>query len=1210
MKETMKRIAAGLLSLSMIFGTNMLVFAEGDTKDTKTPEPTQDTKKEEKESTEPSASPTPTPTATPTAAPTAAPTPTPSATPEATVKPSETAVPAAHKTYKVFGVFSCAEDGNEVVKELDYIDTVSLSTFGIAEVLDGYTWNEEAYIVKSDGKVDKVTGVATDHYVKLDEESNEETEVFYDEVFKEDVEEIRINFSYTKAAEEEIIDEETEEETDPTVKEFFEEDFGDIIVRADAYDNANLPADAEIHADYIFPGSAEYITSVADIIRGTDFKELESTEYVLYDIYFTSNGERIEPNDYVKVTIIFKDALTSKRENGYISSAEVVHVDPSTRNANVVTDEITISNGNIEAATFTSNTFSPYGVAYTVDYSYTTEDTTDGTVNELKWSMEGDTTIALSDLFKELNIDVALENVKEVTFTNPELLSISSSNTGEWYLASMKPFTTEEKLTILLNDGTKYEIKVTDEQTTEPEAAEDEANETNADSVVLKVQNKITTSGGGTIPNDKSFTFKLTKGKDTPSDTPMPTSDTTAVTGQGIAQFESVSFTKEGTYLYEISVVKPETADSYYYSDEVVSVIVTVTKSEESDALTAAVEYDPSNGSADNPAGLITNGYNVGAVKLTKVFSGLDALPAKYEITNDFDTTTKFSVANAKGSGTAADPYTWTLTNVPANKVVTFTENNIQDKNYDLKVNNVETTTETATVKADPVTIGGTVSAAFNNEYTIKSGSLTIKQAFSGIDKLPSTFKIKNDFNSTVFTVDTASGSGTEENPYTWTISDVPYNKSVKFTMSGYQVDKYVTRINGRPYKNDISITHTVSQPEWSYTFKNVYSQDNASLRVTNVVKGTGGDTEKEFSYKVTLSDSSINGKYGSMDFTNGVYEFKLTHNHALTASELPEGVTYTVEESDYDGYYPTSTGATGTLSNIAQKTAAFTNYYTSLTVSNKVSKSSTATDANNTELANKEFNITVKLEESLSGKYGEMEFKDGVAEFKLKHSESIKATGLPIGTKYTITEKEANNGTFKTTYTGATGEITQSSPTKTASISNVYSPTIIKVTKKWVETTSSSSSKTSSSDSKSMSDTSSKSTDTKESTKTTTTTTASANRPASVRVHLFADGTDTGTVIELNASNNWTFSWTGLPSVKEDGTAIKYTVSEEAVDGYTATYSGSQTSGFIITNTQSKASPNTSDNTNLFGWGCSLAASMAASLISAFLLRKRRDEE
>lgn len=62
--------------------------------------------------------------------------------------------------------------------------------------------------------------------------------------------------------------------------------------------------------------------------------------------------------------------------------------------------------------------------------------------------------------------------------------------------------------------------------------------------------------------------------------------------------------------------------------------------------------------------------------------------------------------------------------------------------------------------------------------------------------------------------------------------------------------------------------------------------------------------------------------------------------------------------------------------------------------------------------------------------------------------------------------------------------------------------------------------------------------------------------RPASVTVHLLADGTDTGKTLVLNVDNGWSGSFTGLQK-SANGTDITYTISEDAVTDYTTSIEG-----------------------------------------------------
>ena len=72
--------------------------------------------------------------------------------------------------------------------------------------------------------------------------------------------------------------------------------------------------------------------------------------------------------------------------------------------------------------------------------------------------------------------------------------------------------------------------------------------------------------------------------------------------------------------------------------------------------------------------------------------------------------------------------------------------------------------------------------------------------------------------------------------------------------------------------------------------------------------------------------------------------------------------------------------------------------------------------------------------------------------------------------------------------------------------------------------------------------------------------------RPSEIRVQLLANGRRVGNPVSLNATNKWSYIWTGLPE-SQDGKVIVYTVRETAVRGYTAELSGSAATGFVLIN-------------------------------------------
>ena len=115
------------------------------------------------------------------------------------------------------------------------------------------------------------------------------------------------------------------------------------------------------------------------------------------------------------MTMTFKETVAPE-SNGEIASAEVVHVDKN-QNAEVISDDVTVEKGEITEASFTSDTFSPFGVKYTVDYTY------DG----YEYSMEGGSEIYLSELFRELGIEAEASKAASIEFTRDGLLSITQT---------------------------------------------------------------------------------------------------------------------------------------------------------------------------------------------------------------------------------------------------------------------------------------------------------------------------------------------------------------------------------------------------------------------------------------------------------------------------------------------------------------------------------------------------------------------------------------------------------------------------------------------------------------------------------------------------------------------------------------------------------------------------------------------------------------
>ncbi|MBQ9708545.1 MAG: hypothetical protein IJV66_05115, partial [Firmicutes bacterium] len=185
----------------------------------------------------------------------------------------------------------------------------------------------------------------------------------------------------------------------------------------------------------------------SDKVSGFDFAKF-------YDITLESQGKETQPDSSVDVTIDFnkKSALNGD------GTAFIVHFKENPKTGKItasVLDEedtqFTIKNDKMQQASFAADSFSVYAVVYTVDFYY----------GEYEYHMNGGEDMLLSELFGALGIDVAASDVSSVKFSDSDLLEITKTK-SDYKLSSLKPFDTEELLTITMENGDVYEVKVTD----------------------------------------------------------------------------------------------------------------------------------------------------------------------------------------------------------------------------------------------------------------------------------------------------------------------------------------------------------------------------------------------------------------------------------------------------------------------------------------------------------------------------------------------------------------------------------------------------------------------------------------------------------------------------------------------------------------------------------------------------------------------------
>lgn len=269
------------------------------------------------------------------------------------------------------------------------------------------------------------------------------------------------------------------------------------------------------------------------------------------------------------------------------------------------------------------------------------------------------------------------------------------------------------------------------------------------------------------------------------------------------------------------------------------------------------------------------------------------------------------------------------------------------------------------------------------------------------------------------------------------TATGIPENYN--YTVTEAAADGYTTTVTG-----DVQGTFNANK---SVTFTNTraLTPGTGSLVVSKAVAGDAGETTRYFHFTVELDDKTVNTTFGDFAFTNGVANITLHHGESKTAIGLPNGVGYTVAEAEAntDGYTTTSVNASGSIVGNEVTNVSFTNSRSvtppapgtgSLTISK------TVTGIWGERSRSFLFKVTLydaadnAVAESVDGQFGQMAFTKGTALFTLKHGESITASGLPAGLRYTVDERD-DSGYITTAY-GNTGTITDSR-TVTASFVN-----------------------------------------------------------------------------------------------------------------------------------------------------------------------------
>ena len=308
--------------------------------------------------------------------------------------------------------------------------------------------------------------------------------------------------------------------------------------------------------------------------------------------------------------------------------------------------------------------------------------------------------------------------------------------------------------------------------------------------------------------------------------------------------------------------------------------------------------------------------------------------------------------------------------------------------------------------------------ARFTNTYTpSQTGSLTVsKQVVGDGEDLQKEFTFTAVINGQMETFVLKHGDSK-------TFPDLPVGTTYTITETDYTVQGYAGTV--QEYTGQITGVEELRLP-----FVNVYQPEAVpgSLTVQKEVVGDNPDPDKEFTFEITFSDG------GTYEYTvDGGEPQELTSGGTLVLKggqtaifiNLPDGITYTVKETDTVGYLPAVEEISGTIAGGENALALFQNRVpempeqpATLLVTKKLAGEYSEADED------KEFHFTLTI--------------DGTAqEFTLKPDES-KEFEIPAGTRYEVQEDDYSSDGYALTMENGVGAAV-SGQTITVTATNTY---------------------------------------------------------------------------------------------------------------------------------------------------------------------------
>lgn len=220
-------------------------------------------------------------------------------------------------------------------------------------------------------------------------------------------------------------------------------------------------------------------------IKAADCLLLEKTEPAPIEAVELNNGDIVINSEDTQLSAeVVEDSKVSEIENGLAIPAAEADVSRETYCFDIHADKDETTTVSVSGIAKPGSTVKVYHLYNENDYTqYEVLDCTvkdDGTVTfetdsfsefyftvdfhngDKTYSIDGMSSVLLSEVFAQLEISENALDAVSVVFSDPSLLSAERQEDGDWLLTSLAAFDTEETLTITFSDGHQYAMRVTD----------------------------------------------------------------------------------------------------------------------------------------------------------------------------------------------------------------------------------------------------------------------------------------------------------------------------------------------------------------------------------------------------------------------------------------------------------------------------------------------------------------------------------------------------------------------------------------------------------------------------------------------------------------------------------------------------------------------------------------------------------------------------